>query len=100
WGLLFFALGQLGLSLAMETVAPQLRAHDFALKMKRLEKLRQRHPDRPLVLMMGSSRTLGGFQATRLDGQPGPDGQPLAAFNFGLVLTGPMRENALWYTLR
>jgi hypothetical protein len=49
-------------------------------------------PDRPLVLMFGSSRTDWAFQAGRLSGQPGPDGRPLLAYNFGVPTTGPLHE--------
>lgn len=49
-------------------------------------------PDRPLVLMLGSSRTDWAFQAGRLDGQLGPDGRPLLAYNFGVPTAGPLHE--------
>lgn len=59
------------------------------------EQLQQRiaeAPDRPLVLMLGSSRTDWAFQAGRLSGLPGPQGKPLLAYNFGVPTTGPMHE--------
>jgi len=49
-------------------------------------------PDRPLVLMLGSSRTDWAFQAGRLDGRPGPDGQPLHVYNYGVPTAGSMHE--------
>ncbi|MGH7171298.1 MAG: hypothetical protein ACRELG_13550 [Gemmataceae bacterium] len=49
-------------------------------------------PDRPLVLALGSSRTDWAFQAARLNGQRGPDGRPLLAYNFGVPSTGPMHQ--------
>jgi hypothetical protein len=99
WALLFFVGGQLALSLALDNIASRLRASDYEHKRQGLAALRRRHPDRPLVLMLGSSRTLDGFQAGRLDGRPGPDGRPIAAFNFGLILTGPIKENLHVQTL-
>src|SRR5947209_291775 len=57
-----------------------------------LQRLAQQPPDRPLLLMLGSSRTLQGFQAECLDGLRDPDGQPYAAFNFGLTAAGPLKE--------
>jgi hypothetical protein len=95
----FFLVGQLSLSLALETIAPGLRARDYAYKREWLASLQKQHPNRPLVLMVGSSRTLGGFQASRLHDLPGPDGKPVTAFNFGLILTGPIKENLLVRTL-
>jgi hypothetical protein len=50
-------------------------------------------PDQPLVVMLGSSRTDWGFQAGRLNGQPGPDGRSLLAYNLGVPAAGPMHES-------
>lgn len=49
-------------------------------------------PDRPLVLMLGSSRSDQAFQASRLSGQLAPDGRPLLAFNLGVPTVGGMHE--------
>jgi hypothetical protein len=48
--------------------------------------------DRPLILMLGSSRTDFALQAVRLDGVSGPDGRPLLAYNFGIPTAGPLHE--------
>jgi hypothetical protein len=62
------------------------------------DKWRQLHarlmedPDRPLVLMLGSSRTDWSFQAGRLNGRPDADGRPLLAYNFGVPATGTLHE--------
>ena len=58
------------------------------------DQLRQlaREGDRPLIVMLGSSRADGAFQAGRLDGVAGPDGRPLAAYNFGIPAAGPLHE--------
>jgi hypothetical protein len=91
WAVVFFLAGQAGLSLALERWLPDLRDREYAWKMHLLDGLRQKEPDRPLVLFVGSSRTQGAFQADRLDGEPGPDGNPLAAFNLGQSKSGPVR---------
>jgi hypothetical protein len=54
------------------------------VKLQRLRRLVRREPDRPLVLMLGSSRTDGMFMAGRLDGQPGPGGKRVLAYNLGV----------------
>ena len=62
------------------------------------QKWRQLHerlaeaPDRPLLLMLGSSRSDWAFQAGRLNGQSGPDGRPLLAYNLAVPTTGPLHE--------
>jgi hypothetical protein len=55
-------------------------------------RLLAQEPDRPLVLMLGSSRTCWAFNARCLDGLPGPDGRPLRVFNFGIPSAGPIHE--------
>lgn len=60
------------------------------------EQLHQRlaeMPDRPLVLMLGSSRTDWAFQAGRLSGLPGPDGRPLLCYNLAVPTTGPIHQH-------
>jgi hypothetical protein len=66
-------------------------------KWPRLRELVKANPDRPLVLMLGSSRTLYAFRAGELNGKPGPDGRPLLVYNFGVLGGGPMHE---WMYLR
>jgi hypothetical protein len=54
-----------------------------------LERLVAEEPDRPLLLMVGSSRTSWAFQASALDGMPDSDGRPMLVYNFGVPSTGP-----------
>jgi hypothetical protein len=49
-------------------------------------------PDRALLVMIGSSRIEGLFQAARLDGMPCEDGKRLLAYNFGAPAAGPAHE--------
>ena len=52
----------------------------------KLDKLKARTDGRPLVLMLGSSRTLLGFQAAQVEAEI-PD---VRAFNFGTPASGPI----------
>jgi hypothetical protein len=97
WGGLGFVALQLGLALAMELWLPQLRDLEFASKLSRLQCRRAESPSAPLVLMLGSSRAMYGFQPECLSGKASPDGRPILAFNFALAGAGPMRE---WLCLR
>ena len=47
-----------------------------------------REPDRPLLLMLGSSRADCAFQAGRVNDLPGPGGKPYLAYNFGVPAAG------------
>jgi hypothetical protein len=48
--------------------------------------------DRPLVLMLGSSRACWAFRAGCLNGMPDSDGRPMHVYNFGIPATGPISE--------
>jgi hypothetical protein len=54
-----------------------------------LEQLAAEEPGRPLVVMVGSSRTAWAFQASALDGMTDNDGRPLLVYNFGIPSAGP-----------
>jgi hypothetical protein len=96
WGVVCFLCGQLAFIVAKENWQPGLRDPEWAAKLARLQALRG--PDgKALVLMVGSSRTLFGFQPALLDGKKAPDHRTVAAFNFGLAGAGPLRE---WLCLR
>jgi hypothetical protein len=96
WFLAWYAVAQLAPALVKDrwrTIAPANECHRWpALRRKLAEE-----PNRPLVLMLGSSRACWAFQAGALDGMPGPDGRPLRVFNFGIPATGPIHE---WLYLR
>jgi hypothetical protein len=63
-----------------------------SVKLEYLRRQAARAPDRPLVVMLGSSRTDGLFDARRFDAVRGPGGKPVLAYNFGVPTVGPLRE--------
>jgi len=86
WGLVGFVLLQAGLVAVVERWRPELRDPRYG---RRLVLLRQRlaeAPGRPLVLFMGTSRTLNGVRPALL-----PAG-PAVRFNFGQAMSGPIRQ--------
>jgi hypothetical protein len=91
WALAAFSCGQLALLLVGECRWPDLRDPELGRKLTALRACRAEAPSRPLLLMLGSSRTLQGFRAERLNGLPDKDGRPRQAFNFGLTAAGPLR---------
>ena len=64
----------------------------YRMKWERLGQWAAEKPDRPLLVMMGSSRADHALQAGRLDGLKGSDGRPWSAFNFGVPAAGPIHE--------
>jgi Protein of unknown function (DUF1574) len=89
WALAGFALLQLATAFALERLLPAVRDAEYADKLFRLRAALRAAPDRRLVLMLGSSRTLMSFQAGRVDA---PDA---VAFNFGIRGAGPMLDLVL-----
>jgi hypothetical protein len=92
WSLGFYALVALVLHCLMYFWCPDLAECVHRFKWPRLRQLAAETADRPLVISLGSSRMDAAFQAGRLDGLPGPDGRPLAAYNFGIPAAGPLHE--------
>jgi hypothetical protein len=92
WGFGLYAAAQLALVLALVFWHPTWTESWQAHKWEQLRQLTAREPDRPLVVMLGSSRTDGEFDAARFDGLPGPGGKPILAYNFGMPMAGPLRE--------
>ncbi len=92
WSLSFYALAVLVLNVIMDRWCPAPFEGLYRIKWEQLQQFAETSTGRPLVVMLGSSRTDGAFKAGRLDGMPGPDGRPLAAYNFGIPAAGPMHE--------
>jgi hypothetical protein len=92
WSLGFYALAALALNLVMDRWCPNLVENLYRGKWAAVSRLMAESPDRPLIVMLGSSRADGNFQAGQLDGLPGPDGRPLTAYNFGIPKAGPIHE--------
>jgi hypothetical protein len=85
WALLSFVLFQLLLGWRLERGPTARRDPDYALKEQRLRALLARYPRRPLIVALGSSRTLLGLAAARV--------RPALVFNFGLTGAGPLLEH-------
>jgi hypothetical protein len=95
--LAFVAL-QAALAVALEAWRPEVRDPEYGAKLRRLQALRAAHPDAPLVLALGSSRSLMGLRPADLPGA-GEPGRPLV-FNFGLTGYGPVQELVCYRRLR
>jgi hypothetical protein len=87
WLLAAFALGQVALGLAVDGCWPGVRDPEFEAKLQRLRQCRVEAPGRPLVLVLGSSRTVHGLDARRLSS---PEQGGAVVFNLGLAGGGPL----------
>jgi len=92
WVLFWYVIAQVALLLWMNDRWALNRTRVEHQKWEQLHERLAEFPDRPLVLILGSSRMDWAFEAGRLNGQPGPDGRPLLVYNFGVPTTGPMHE--------
>jgi len=88
WVLFWYAAFQMG-AIFLKDRWHRIGPHYELQKWPALERLTAEEPDRPLLLMVGSSRTSWAFQAGALDGMPDSDGRPMLVYNFGVPATGP-----------
>ncbi|AWM40593.1 hypothetical protein GobsT_08840 [Gemmata obscuriglobus] len=82
WGAAALLLATAAFSGAIETVLPQVRDPEYGHRVLRARALQRAHPDRPLVLALGTSRTQNALDARAMEFPDAP-GAPLV-FNFGL----------------
>lgn len=92
WGAVGFCALQLALTIAVESRFPEFRDPVFGHKITRLKQRTTGPEPRPLtIVMLGSSRTVGGFKAGLLE-RPLAEacGRPVVVFNFGIHGAGPL----------
>jgi hypothetical protein len=92
WAVCFYAVAQPALLLAIKERWRPVQSTNEVWKWTQLRRLVARAPERPLVLMLGSSRTAWAFRASRLDGMPDPEGRPLLVYNGGVPATGAIHQ--------
>jgi hypothetical protein len=90
WTLAFYAVAQLGLTFSMEQWLPVAFRSLLRAKWQQLGEISTSNPGRPLLVMLGSSRTEYALRAERLDDLAGPDGQRFIAYNYGMPALGPL----------
>jgi hypothetical protein len=93
WSLAFYVVVQVSVLLFVACcIKPPLAQLVANKKWTRLRELMASEPDRPLLMMLGSSRIEIGFDAWRMTGLMSPEGKPFAPFNFGVSQIGPLHE--------
>src|SRR5207244_13049758 len=83
-----FGLVTLGLAVAAETVKPEWRDPEYGHRLRRVERWQRLRPERPLVLVFGSSRAQMGVSPNDM-GFPDEPRAPLV-YNFGYRAATPV----------
>src|ERR1700751_5186252 len=63
WGLLFFVCFQVALTVIIERFRPMWRDPEYGYRVKRLRQRVAAEPEKPLLLVLGSSRVGNGLAA-------------------------------------
>ncbi|MGH7169342.1 MAG: hypothetical protein ACRELF_03475 [Gemmataceae bacterium] len=92
WGLAFFAAAQTAMLIATQSYWPHLRDPEFGYKLSLLRTRRAEEPDRPLLVLLGSSRTGQGIRPGVLKDMRTADGRSPLVFNFSQVGSGALAE--------
>ena len=92
WGLACFIALQAGLTYLMSRPLPELRDPEYGYKFKALRRCLNDPAERPLILLLGSSRTDVDLIPEIIAGaDTGAERQPLI-FNFSMTGCGPIQE--------
>ncbi|HEY7329687.1 MAG TPA: hypothetical protein VH592_18780 [Gemmataceae bacterium] len=99
WGLTFFAAAHFGMLIATQSFWPHLRDPEYGYKLSSLRRQLHEGPDRPLLVLLGSSRTGQGVRPGVMPDLPTPDGRIPLVFNFSQVGSGPLAEFVILHRL-
>jgi len=92
WGAVVFLVAQAILAYIASRTHPEIRDPEFGYRLVRLHQLATEDSQRPLCLILGSSRTLCGICPPALLKWPGDAGPEPLVFNFSQFCAGPVRE--------
>ena len=92
WTAAAFVLMQLALGVAVDVLLPQVRDPEYVHREQLLREQIACVPEKPLVVMIGSSRVLNGFDA---ETAAAALHDSAVVFNFGIPSSGPFLEE-IW----
>src|SRR5208283_2329458 len=90
WGLLLFLGTQIGFIAVVDLWHRELYDPEYIARLAALRSRVAEARDRPLLLLIGSSRTMLEFEPEWLPDLPGPDGRCPLLFNFSHLGAGPV----------
>jgi hypothetical protein len=85
WAVILFAAVQVGIAGFITRIRPEVRDPEYGSLFNTLRARLAEAPGRPLVLILGSSRSANAIR-------PSPPGPGPLVFNFATVSTGPVRQ--------
>jgi hypothetical protein len=100
WGIVFFACLQASLSAYLNGWRPELRDPAFGLRLLALQKRLGENPGAPLVLVLGSSRTMNGLSPAHMRPLLEKNTPTSLVYNFALPGSGSVRELMAFRRLR
>jgi hypothetical protein len=83
-----------------DVFAPEVYDPEYAARLKRLRARHAERPDRPMLVVLGSSRTISLFRAESLPPLTTPDGREVLSFNFSRSGGGPVYSRFAYQRLR
>jgi hypothetical protein len=89
WGVFGFCCVQLALDVGVVARHPELQDPEYGARLALLRERLAESPDRPLLLLLGSSRTVGSFVPEKLPPLRAASGEPPLVFNFSHLGAGP-----------
>jgi hypothetical protein len=92
WALALFVVGQGVLGLLVSCSQKDIFDPEYNLRLDCLQVRRAEAPDRPLALIVGSSRTANGLHPASVHRGAALDDRERLLFNFSLLGAGPVRE--------
>lgn len=90
WAATFFFLSQVGLNVYLELRYRDLFDCEYEVRLHYLREQILHKPHHPVLLVMGSSRTVMSFRPEMLPPVTAAEGQPVIVFNFSHIAAGPM----------
>ncbi len=90
WAAVAFVAFQVTTIAGADLLAPEVYDPEYAARLARLQARRAKHPDRPLLVLLGSSRTCQLFRPEQLPPITDGDGRTVLPFNFSRAGGGPV----------
>ncbi len=99
WAAFFLVAGQAGLAVVVHRFRPEARDREFGTLLTALRQRLAEEPGRPLLLVLGSSRSATSIRPSAIPASPGGGVEPIV-FNMSLIGAGPIRELQTYRRLR
>jgi hypothetical protein len=90
WGLVAFLLVQAAVAASADLLAPEVYDPEYAARLGRLQSRRNEHPNHPLLVLLGSSRTGQLFRPEQMPPLTESAGRTVLPFNFSRNGGGPV----------